>query len=67
VHLRGLVAWIAWLFIHILLLIGFRNRVLVLVQWAWEYWTFERGPRLITGEVGDAAGHRPGSSSPAKT
>jgi NADH:ubiquinone reductase (H+-translocating) len=49
VHLRGYPAWIAWLFIHIVLLIGFRNRVLVLLQWAWEYWTYERGPRLITG------------------
>jgi NADH dehydrogenase len=49
VHLRGYPAWLAWLFIHIVLLIGFRNRLLVLVEWAWEYWTYERGPRLITG------------------
>jgi NADH dehydrogenase len=66
VHLRGFVAWVAWLFIHIVLLIGFRNRFLVLVEWAWEYWTFERGPRLITGEAGSAADYRSGRSSPAK-
>jgi NADH dehydrogenase len=64
VHLRGLVAWLAWLFIHIMLLIGFRNRFLVLVEWAWEYWTYERGPRLITGDV--EATYRAGRSSPAR-
>jgi NADH dehydrogenase len=42
-------AWLAWLFIHILFLIGFQNRVLVLIQWAWSYFTYERGARLITG------------------
>lgn len=49
--LSGLPAWLAWLFVHILFLIGFRNRILVLVQWAWSYLTFQRGARLITGEV----------------
>jgi NADH dehydrogenase len=49
VHLSGYIAWLAWLFIHILYLIGFRNRVLVLFQWAWSYATFQRGTRLITG------------------
>jgi NADH:quinone reductase (non-electrogenic) len=49
VKLRGFVAWLAWLFIHIVLLIGFRNRLVVLLAWAWEYWTYDRGPRLITG------------------
>ena len=49
VHLSGLVAWLAWLFIHIALLIGFKNRVVVLIQWAWAYVTWQRGARLITG------------------
>jgi NADH dehydrogenase len=44
----GLLAWLAWLFVHILFLIGFRNRVAVILQWAWSYLTFKRGARLIT-------------------
>jgi NADH dehydrogenase len=47
-HLSGLPAWIAWLFVHILFLVGFRNRVVVLFQWAWAYFTFNKGARLIT-------------------
>src|SRR4029077_388176 len=49
IHISGFVAWLAWLFIHILFLIGFRNRLLVFIQWAWSYVTYERGARLITG------------------
>jgi NADH dehydrogenase len=48
-HLSGFVAWLAWLFVHLLFLIGFENRVLVLVQWAASYISYERGARLITG------------------
>ncbi len=44
----GLVAWLTWLFVHIFFLIGFRNRVAVILQWAWSYLTFKRGARLIT-------------------
>jgi NADH dehydrogenase len=51
IHLSGFFAWLAWLFIHIFFLIGFRNRLIVLIQWAWSYWTYERGARLITGDV----------------
>src|SRR5256886_598487 len=47
-HLSGLVAWLAWLFVHIVFLVGFRNRLLVLIQWAWAYITFDKGARLIT-------------------
>lgn len=50
IHISGFVAWLAWLFIHIFFLIGFRNRIIVLVQWAWSYFTYERGARLITGD-----------------
>jgi NADH:ubiquinone reductase (H+-translocating) len=47
--LTGYLAWLAWLFIHIFWLIGFRNRLIVMIQWAWSYLTYERGARLITG------------------
>jgi NADH dehydrogenase len=47
--LSGFIAWWAWLFIHILLLIGFRNRAVVMLDWAWAYLTFQRGARLISG------------------
>ena len=46
----GFLAWLAWLGIHIFFLIGFRNRFLVITQWAWAYLTFQRGARLITGK-----------------
>ena len=45
----GFVAWLAWLFVHLIALVGFRNRVIVLTQWAWSYFTFERSNRLIRG------------------
>jgi NADH:ubiquinone reductase (H+-translocating) len=48
----GIVAWFLWLFIHITYLAGFRNRLVVLVQWAWEYFTYQRGVRLILGRRG---------------
>jgi NADH dehydrogenase len=47
--MAGTPAWVFWLFLHIMYLVGFRNRVAVLVQWAWAYVTFQRGARLITG------------------
>jgi NADH dehydrogenase len=49
IHISGYIAWLAWLCIHIFFLIGFQNRILVLIQWAWSYFTNERGARLITG------------------
>ncbi|AGA27621.1 NAD(P)/FAD-dependent oxidoreductase [Singulisphaera acidiphila] len=49
IKLSGLVAWLAWLFVHVLFLIGFRNRFVVLFEWAWSYVTYDRGARLITG------------------
>lgn len=48
-RLNGWIAWLAWLFVHIMNLIGFRNRVVVLVQWAWAYFSYQRAIRLITG------------------
>ncbi len=51
VRLSGFLAWLAWLFIHILFLIEFENRMLVLFQWAWNYFTRNRSARLITGTL----------------
>lgn len=48
-HMSGWPAWAAWLTVHIYFLIGFRNRLLVLLQWMWMYFGFAAGPRLITG------------------
>jgi NADH:ubiquinone reductase (H+-translocating) len=50
-HISGFLAWLAWLFIHVFFLIGFRNRIMVMIQWAWSYFTHERGARLITGDT----------------
>ncbi len=47
-HFSGLPAWIVWLFVHVLFLVGFRNRLAVLFQWAWAYFSFNKGARLIT-------------------
>ncbi len=48
-RLKGLIGWLVWLFVHILNLIGFRNRLVVMVQWAWAYFTYQRAIRLIAG------------------
>lgn len=47
-HMSGLPAWLAWLFIHLMYLVGFENRVLVFIQWMWNYISYNRGVRLIT-------------------
>jgi NADH dehydrogenase len=49
-RLSGFVAWVLWLFVHLMYLIQFDNRLLVLTQWAWNYFTRNRSARLITGE-----------------
>jgi NADH dehydrogenase len=49
IRLTGAVAWVAWLFLHLLYLAGLRNRAAVLVNWIWSYVTWDRGSRLITG------------------
>jgi NADH:ubiquinone reductase (H+-translocating) len=50
IRLRGFLAWLIWSFIHIYFLVGFDDRLMVFIQWAWSYLTFKRGARLITGE-----------------
>jgi NADH:ubiquinone reductase (H+-translocating) len=64
IHVSGLLAWLMWLFIHLIYIVEFQSRILVFVQWGFEYLTFSRGARLITGEDGKdsvdqtgAAGH----------
>jgi NADH dehydrogenase len=47
-HFSGYLAWLAWLFIHLFFLIGFRNRILVMMEWAWAYVSYNQGARLIT-------------------
>src|SRR6202044_3591002 len=49
-HISGLLAWLTWLFVHLMYLVEFSNRVLVFVQWGFLYLTFNRGARLITGD-----------------
>jgi NADH:ubiquinone reductase (H+-translocating) len=51
IHLSGALAWVAWLALHLVTLVGPRNRASVLINWAWNYLTWDRGPRLITGSV----------------
>ena len=48
IRLRGYVAWLTWLFVHIFQLVGFRNRFSVMTQWAFSYMTYQRSVRLIT-------------------
>jgi NADH:quinone reductase (non-electrogenic) len=54
IRLSGFLAWATWLFVHILYLVGYRNRVIVLINWFWNYITYGRGARLITGRRLDA-------------
>ena len=52
IKLDGFIAWLLWSLAHIYFLIGFRNRIVVAMSWAWSYVTFQRGTRLITGLLG---------------
>jgi NADH dehydrogenase len=49
VELSGWLAWVAWLFIHLLFLIGFRSKATVLLDWTYSYFTYKRGSRIVTG------------------
>jgi NADH dehydrogenase len=50
-HLSGALAWWTWLLVHIMYLAGFRNRLSVLLEWGYSFFTFERGTRLITADA----------------
>jgi NADH dehydrogenase len=52
-HFRGYLAWLVWLLLHLYYLIGFRNRIVVMLNWVWYYWFHERQVRLITRRVGE--------------
>ncbi len=60
IHLSGFVAWLMWCLVHVFFLIGFRNRVLVMLEWGWLYLFHDRGSRLITGPVDDLLERHPG-------
>lgn len=67
----GLPAWLAWLFVHLIFLVGFRNKIVVLIQWFYSYVTYRRGARIITGldrlfKVGNPKG-RPASKAEKRT
>ncbi len=68
-HLSGLVAWLVWLLVHIFYLIGFKNRIVVMITWAWSYLTYGRGARLVVGEptghMRELLGMGPSQSIPA--
>ena len=49
-HLTGFFAWIAWLVVHLLQIISFRNRILVFINWVWDYLFYDRAVRLITSD-----------------
>ena len=53
IRLSGFIAWLLWLFIHLMNLVDYRNRVLVFLQWGWNYLTYDRTARLITGTTGE--------------
>ncbi|HEX8794191.1 MAG TPA: hypothetical protein VF765_24780 [Polyangiaceae bacterium] len=48
-HVTGFVAWLAWATVHVAYLVGFRNRLAVMIEWIWNYLTFKRGARVIEG------------------
>src|SRR5262249_53005921 len=58
-EISGFAAWVAWLFVHLIFLIGFRNKISVLLQWFYSYVTYRRGSRIITGLT-----FRPGPTPP---
>jgi len=63
IHVSGLLAWVMWVFIHLIYIVQFQSRILVFVQWGFEYLTFSRGARLITGEAATDSAGRAGSMS----
>ena len=61
VHVSGLLAWLMWLFIHLIYIVEFQSRVSVFIQWGFEYLTFSRGARLITGVAATDSVGKPGT------
>jgi hypothetical protein len=65
-HLTGWFAWLMWLFVHLMFLVGFENRLLVFVQWAWNYFTRNRRARLILEHILSSA-HPPRLPTPSRS
>jgi NADH dehydrogenase len=65
IRLHGFVGWVAWLGLHLVYLLGFRNRAAVLVNWAWNYLTYDRGSRMIVADSVDTVAPTP--PTPPKT
>ena len=65
IRLRGTIGWLSWLLLHLVMLVGFRNRVNVLVNWAWSYLTYDRASRLILDDRWGPGRDRTGRSSVA--
>ena len=61
IHVSGLPAWLIWLFVHLIYIVEFQSRVLVFIQWGFEYLTFSRGARLITGIAATDSLGKPGT------
>jgi NADH dehydrogenase len=62
IHLQGTLGWMAWLGLHLLYLVGFRNRVSVFLNWSWNYLTWDRGPRLILEQISEVGTDSSGRS-----
>src|SRR5258708_32994298 len=54
----GMLAWVAWLFVHLIFLLGFRNKLAVLIQWGYAYLTYKRGARIITSVPHDSVSEK---------
>jgi NADH dehydrogenase len=66
IRISGFLAWLMWLFVHLIFLVGFRNRLSVLLQWTYSYFAYKRGARIIPGGIASAEHPaRPGSGEDA--
>jgi NADH dehydrogenase len=66
--LKGLIGWLTWLFVHLMYIVGFRNRLVVLIGWAWDYFRYDRPIRLIErAKEHTAAGNQPSAISDVRT
>ena len=66
IKMHGFIAWLAWLFVHLIFLIGFRNKLAVFMQWVYSYFTYKRGARIITGWPPPVVEDQPGQSNDGK-
>jgi len=63
IHVSGLPAWLIWLFVHLMYIVEFQSRIIVFIQWGFEYLTFSRGARLITGVAATDSLEKPAAMS----